>query len=75
MPPTGVHDQAPGNDLCDMCCILCQEKEAIAPRGFCSTCLQTAHEEIELGFCQLDEYLTRWAEFTAWCETRGLAAC
>ena len=46
----------------------------MVPRGFCATCLHAAHAEIELGLFQLVEYLTRWAEFTEWCETRGLAA-
>jgi len=58
-----------------MCCIRCQEKEAMVPRGFCAPCLRAAHTEIEIGFFQLVEYLTKWAEFTEWCETRGLAAC
>ena len=75
MPPTGVNVQGHGHDLCDMCCILCQEKEAMVPRGFCATCLRTAHTEIEIGFFQLVEYLRKWAEFTEWCETRGLAPC
>ena len=47
----------------------------MAARGFCTTCLHMAHAEIELGFFQLARYLTRWAEFAAWCETRGLVAC
>jgi hypothetical protein len=75
MPPTGVNVRRGGHDVCDMCCILCQEQEAMVPRGFCATCLHAAHAEIELGLFQLVQYLTRWAEFTDWCETRGLAAC
>ena len=75
MPPKRVDRRACWHDLCDMCCILCRDKEAMAARGFCATCLHAAHAEIELGFFQLARYLTRWAEFAAWCETHGLVAC
>ena len=47
----------------------------MAARGFCVACLHATHAEIDLGLRQLVQYLIRWAEFTAWCETRGLVAC
>ena len=75
MPPTRVNRHLSWHDLCDMCCILWREKEAMAARGFCVACLHATHAEIDLGLRQLVQYLTRWAEFTAWCETRGLVAC
>ena len=58
-----------------MCCIRCQERDSLVPRGYCADCLSTTHSEVEFGWFRLGEYLERWAEFTAWCEARGLAAC
>ena len=45
------------------------------PRGYCAECLAVTHAEVEFGWFRLGEYLERWAEFAAWCDARGLAAC
>jgi hypothetical protein len=57
-----------------MCCVRCQESDALIPGGYCATCLAAVRTEIEFGLIQLKEYLSRWAEFADWCAARGLAS-
>jgi hypothetical protein len=53
-----------------MLCIRCEECETAADRPYCVHCMFAVRAEVEDGLVQLGQYLTRWAEFDAWCTRR-----
>ena len=56
-----------------MGCVRCTKDDALTPGGYCGPCLTAVRTEVEFGWLQLREYLSRWAEFAEWCASRGLA--
>ena len=55
-------------------CVCCNENEATAGRDLCPRCVLAVRAEIETGLVRMQDYLKSWAEYSDWCELRGLAA-
>lgn len=54
-------------------CIRCSELPAVDDLGYCGHCHWAVIAELEEGFRQIHDYLSSWARFSDWCESRGLA--
>jgi len=51
-------------------CIRCHENETSADRPYCVHCTFAVRAEVEDGLRRLADYLTAWAAFDQWCESR-----
>ncbi len=52
-------------------CIRCGEAPRVDEYGYCGHCHWAVRAEIEVGFHELEEYLSAWALFADWCAERG----
>jgi hypothetical protein len=52
-------------------CIRCRECSVAGGQPYCAHCGFAVRTEAREGLDRLEEYLTRWAEFDAWCERRN----
>jgi hypothetical protein len=55
-------------------CIRCHEHETSSERPYCVHCTFAVRAEVEDGLRRLADYLSAWAAFDAWCDSRSRAA-